>query len=114
MENNKLIPDHVFETFRDKFKTKTYPNIIRTRNITKDGLNILIDKNKVVWSFTVYYDDEFNYIEGNVLWGSNDVLIYFEKIVNETTYKLFILTLDIDNIKMLLSGLNKYYTIDKI
>ena len=61
MENNKLIPDHVFETFRDKFKTKTYPNIIRTRNITKDGLNVLIDKNKVVWSFTVYYDDEFNY-----------------------------------------------------
>jgi len=114
MENEKLIPGHVFDTFRDKFKTKTYPNIIRTRNITKDGLNVLTNKNKVIWSFTFYDNSEFYYIEGNIWWGSDKVLIYFEKIVNETTYKLFILTLDIDNIKMLLSGLNKYYTIDKI
>lgn len=114
MENNKLIPDHVFETFKNKFKTETYPNIIRTKNITKDGLDILINKNKVLWSSTVYDHSEFNYIEGNIWWGSNEVLIYFEKIENDSTYKVFILTTDLNKINMLLMGLNKFFTIDKI
>jgi hypothetical protein len=113
MDKDKIIPDHVFNTFKNNFKTEIYPNIIRTRNITKDGLNILITKNKVLWSSTIY-DGEFNYISGTVKWGGNEVLVYFEKIVNETSYKLFILTLDVDSIKLLLSGLNKFYTIDKI
>ena len=114
MENNKLIPDHVFETFKNKFKTETYPNIIRTKNITKDGLDILLNKNKVLWSSTVYDHSEFNYIEGNIWWGSNEVLIYFEKIENDSTYKVFILTTDLNKINMLLMGLNKFFTIDKI
>ena len=113
MDKDKLIPDHVFNTFKNNFKTEIYPNIIRTRNITKDGLNLLTSKNKVLWSSTIY-DGDFNYISGIVKWGSNEVLVYFEKIVNETSYKLFILTLDVDNIGLLLSGLNKFYTIDKI
>ncbi len=114
MENEKLIPDHVFETFRNKFKTETYPNIIRTRSITKDGLDILINKNKVLWSSTVYDYSEFKYIEGNIWWGNYDVLIYFKKIENDSTYKVFILTTDLNQISMLLMGLNKFFTIDKI
>jgi hypothetical protein len=114
MDKDKLIPDHVFDTFKNNFKTESHPNIIRTRNITKDGLDILINKNKVLWSSTIYDVGEFNYVAGTVKWGSNEVLVYFEKIINETTYKLFILTLNIDSISMLLSGLNKFYTIDKI
>lgn len=114
MENDKLIPDHVFETFKNNFKTDIYPNIIRTRNITKEGSDILINKNNVLWSSTVYDNGVFNYIAGTVKWGSNRVLVYFEKVTDNTTYKVFILTTDLDDANMLLIGLNKYFTIDRI
>lgn len=114
MEKEELIPGHVFERFKNKFKNDNYPNIVRTLNIKKDGLDILTNKNKVIWSSTVFDGNNFHFIEGIIWWGSNDVFIYFEKIENDSSYKLFILTLDLDNIKTLLVGLNKFYTIDKV
>jgi hypothetical protein len=114
MDEEKLIPDHVFETFKNNFKTDTYPNIIRTRNIIKDGLDILINKNKVLWSSTIYDSGVFNYISGTVKWGTNEVLVYFEKVTDNSTYKVFILTTDLNDTNMLLIGLNKYFTIDRI
>ena len=38
----------------------------------------------------------------------------FKKIENDSTYKVFILTTDLNQISMLLMGLNKFFTIDKI
>jgi len=114
MDKDKLIPDHVFDTFENNFKTESHPNIIRTRNITKDGLDILINKNKVLWSSTIYDVGEYNYIAGTVKWGTNEVLVYFEKVTDNSTYKVFILTTDLNHINMLLIGLNKYFTIDRI
>lgn len=114
MDKDKLIPDHVFDTFENNFKTESHPNIIRTRNITKDGLDILINKNKVLWSSTIYDVGEYNYIAGTVKWGTNEVLVYFEKVTDNSTYKVFILTTDLNHINMLLIGLNKFFTIDRI
>jgi hypothetical protein len=110
MEEN-IIPEHVINRFLNK--NSNYPNIVRTRNITLDGINVLIEKNNLEWTNSIY-DKGYTYIEGLVVWGKSKTFIYFKKNENELTYKIHILTEDISKIDMLLIGLNKYYTIDKI
>ena len=114
MKKEQEIPDYVFEFYKKTYHIDDYPNIVRTRNITKSGLDILLNKNKLVWSSTIHDDGMFNYIQGCVVWGSNPVLIYFKKLENDSSYKLFILTSELDNINLLLIGLNKFFTIDKV
>jgi len=110
MEENN-IPEHVVNQFLNK--NSSYPNIVRTRNITLDGINVLIEKNNLEWTNSIY-DKGYIYIEGLVVWGKSKTFLYFKKNENEFTYKIHILTEDISKIDMLLIGLNKYYTIDKI
>ena len=45
MEENKEIPDYVFDRYNVNFETKVRPNIVRTKNITSEGINLLIQKN---------------------------------------------------------------------
>jgi hypothetical protein len=90
------------------------PNVIRTRNITKLGLDTLMEKNILEWSSSVYYDDGYHYMEGLIKWGKNNVWLYFKKIDNDSTYKLYILTFTNQDVVMLLRGLNKYFTIDRV
>lgn len=110
MEENN-IPEHIINEFLNK--NSNYPNIVKTRNITLDGIKVLIEKNNLDWTNSIY-DKGYIYIEGLVVWGKSKTLIYFKKNENEFTYKIHILTEDISKIDMLLIGLNKYYTIDKI
>lgn len=113
MEEKEEIPNHVIERYKITFKESLQPNIVRTKNITSDGVNTLIEKNKLIWSKS-NYDKSFTHIEGVVLWGSSEVIVYFKKIDNENTYKIYILTNNLEKINMLLVGLNKFFTIDKI
>jgi hypothetical protein len=53
-------------------------------------------------------------MEGVIRWSKNQVLIYFQKVENESTYKINILTDDLSRIDILLVGLNKFFTIDNI
>jgi hypothetical protein len=113
MEENKEIPDYVFNRYNVNFETKVRPNIVRTKNITSEGINLLVQKNNLLWSNSIY-DNGYLHIEGIVWWGSDQVFIYFQKIEGESTYKLYILTEKLILINMLLIGLNKFFTIDKI
>ena len=113
MDKDKLIPDHVFDTFKNNFKTESHPNIIRTRNMTKLGVDTLIEKNGLEWSSSIF-DEVYYYTEGLIQWGKNSVWFYFKKIDNDSTYKMYILTNKDQNLTMLMNGLNKYFTIDRL
>lgn len=113
MNENELIPEHVFERYKTYFDMEQKPNIVKSKNITKDGVDVLINKNNLLWTFSTYEDD-YIYFEGIIHWGSNKVFIYFKKLESENTYKLYVINDNLDSIKLLLVGLNKFFTIDKI
>ena len=115
MADNKedIVPNHVYDTYKRIFNTDNYPNIVRTKNVTIEGVKTLIEKNSLIWTNSIY-DSKYTHLEGIVIWGSLSVIVYFKKIENDSTYKVYILTSLLDNINMLLVGLNKFFTIDKI
>ena len=111
MEEKEEIPNHIFDRYRSINKFEFYPNIVRTKNIIRDGVDVLIKKNKLLWTNS-NYDKRYIHNEGLIVWGGE--FLYFKKLDNDTTYKLYILTQDITKVEMLIFGLNKYFTIDKI
>lgn len=113
MEKEPILPEYVIDKYKTLFNSFPFPNIVRTRNITREGLYSLIEKNELKWSYS-HYINGYEYIEGIVGWGSKPVLLYFKKLDNDNTYKIYALTNNIDNLDMLLIGLNKFFTIDKI
>jgi len=115
MEEIEEIPKHIFERFMKTFDKKFIPNTVRTKNINAVGLKTLIEKNTLVWSNSIY-DTIYTYIDGLVIWGSlsSEVFVYFKKVDSDNTYKIYILTDDNSKVDMLLIGLNKFFTIDKI
>jgi hypothetical protein len=114
MEKEKEIPQHILDYCKKTQDSVLEPNIIRTRNITKLGLDTLMEKNLIEWSSSVYHEDTYLYMEGLIRWGSNNIWLYFNKIDNDPTYKLYILTFANQDILMLLRGLNKFFTIDRL
>jgi hypothetical protein len=114
MEKEKEIPQHILNYCKETENSVLEPNIIRTRNITKLGLDTLMEKNLIEWSSSVYHEDTYLYMEGLIRWGSNNIWLYFNKIDNDPTYKLYILTFANQDILMLLRGLNKFFTIDRL
>lgn len=113
MEIREEIPEYVFDIYKTTFNKTEHPNIIRTRNITMEGVNMLINKNTLIWSSSVF-DKIYVYMEGAISWGKVGVIIYFYKIDNDSTYKVYILTDELKKIDMLMVGLNKFFTIDKL
>lgn len=113
MEKEQEIPQHILDFYKTNHESVLNPNIIRTRNITKQGIDTLIEKNGLEWSASIY-DDKHYYIEGLIQWGKNHLWFYFKKIDNDSTYKMYILTDKDRDITMLMNGLNKYFTIDRI
>ena len=113
MEREQDIPQHIIDFYKSKYGSVLNPNIIRTRNITKQGIDTLIEKNGLEWSSSLY-DETYYYMEGLIQWGKNHLWFYFKKIDNDSTYKMYILTDKDRDITMLMNGLNKYFTIDRI
>ena len=113
MEKEQEIPQHILDYYKSTNDSVLNPTIVRTRNVTKLGLDTLIEKNGLEWSTSVF-QDTYNYMEGLIRWGKNSVWLYFKKIDNDSTYKLYILTNKDQNLTMLINGLNKYYTIDRL
>lgn len=111
-DNKKIIPDNIIDIFLTK--NKIYPSIIKTKNIVKDGFNLLKEKNESIWLYSDY--DGVNVIlkEGLIKYGKTDIFLYFKKVDHENIYNLNVLYLlkDSDNLIFLLKGLNKYFTID--
>lgn len=114
MEKEKEIPQHILDYCKKIQDSVLEPNVIRTKNITKLGLDTLMEKNLIEWSSSIYYEGIYQYVEGLIRWGKNNVWLYFKKIDNDSTYKLYILTFKNQDVVMLLRGLNKYFTIDRV
>lgn len=113
MEKEQDIPQHILDFYKTKNDSVLNPNIIRTKNITKQGIDTLIEKNGIEWSSSIY-DDKYYYMEGLIQWGKNNVWFYFKKIDSDSTYKLYILKEKDKELTLLINGLNKYFTIDRI
>lgn len=113
MEKEQEIPQHIVDYYKSINNSVLNPTTIRTRNVTKLGVDTLIEKNGLVWSSSIF-DDAYYYMEGLIRWGKNPVWLYFNKIDNDSTYKLYILTNEDQNLMMLINGLNKYFTIDRL
>ena len=113
MEKEQEIPQHILDYYKSTNDSVLNPNIIRTRNMTKLGVDTLIEKNGLDWSSSIF-DEVYYYMEGLIRYGKTPVWFYFKKIDNDSTYKLYILTNKDQNLTMLINGLNKYYTIDRL
>lgn len=113
MNKEQEIPQHILDFYKVNCNSVLNPVIIRTRNITKTGIETLIEKNGLEWSSSVY-DEKYHYIEGLIQWGKNHLWFYFKKINDDSTYKMYILTDKDRDISLLINGLNKYFTIDRI
>jgi hypothetical protein len=117
MEEKKefKIPDHVINTYIDKYDI--YPSITQTRNVIQDAIDLLTKKNKKLW-FESIYDGEKTFLKKVLIDYSTTykIMIYVSSIDNEKVYKLFVFSdsEETNNVGLLLKGLNKYYTIDKI
>jgi hypothetical protein len=111
-DNKNLIPNNIIDIFLTK--NKIYPSIIKTKNIVKDGFNLLKEKNESIWLYSDY--DGVNVIlkEGLLKYGKTDVYVYFKRVEHENVYNINVLYLlkDTENLNFLLKGLNKYFTID--
>jgi hypothetical protein len=106
------IPDHVIDFFISNYQK--YPSIVNTRNISKEGLSKLTEKNNIEWSKSFFDGKKHYYNEGLIKYGNNKILMYFKKLEHENVFKLNILYSleDNEHLNFLLVGLNKYYTID--
>lgn len=107
-----IIPENIISDFM--LRHIEYPSIIITKNVTRDGVVKLYEKNKLVWYVATHDGKVLDYKEGLIQYGKNKIMIYFSKLENENVFKLKILnTLDSKEIVyLLLKGIDKYYTID--
>lgn len=112
MEQNDLIPDHVIEFYKINFNQ--YPSILKTKNITNQGLTKLVDNNSIEWLDSEFDGKKQDFKQGIIKYGKNEILLYFKKMEHENIYFLKILysLKDMNNVNLLLVGLNKYFTID--
>ncbi len=107
-----ILPKYITERYVESFSV--FPSIIRTKNITKEGIDELTKKNKIVW-FNKFFDgNKYHNLEGLITYGSKSDMIYYDKVESENIYKLYVLTNgeNSEAISFLIKSLNKYNTID--
>lgn len=112
MENKDIIPDHIIELY--KVKHNYYPSILKTKNITNQGLTKLIENNSIEWLDSEFDGKKQNYLQGAINYGKTNILLFFKKMEHENIFTIKILYSldDMNNVNLLLVGLNKYFTID--
>lgn len=90
-----------------------YPSIIETDFYLYDALNIIIEKNKLIWSIKKFDGYSQNMIEGLIKFNDSDIYLSFVKRVDDNTYKFFVLFPEHlnDSVLFMLNTLKKYKTI---
>jgi hypothetical protein len=109
-----IVPDHIVDIFIKKYEL--YPCLVQTRNVTVEAIDVLTKKNKMLWFYKVY-NNEFFIKQALIDYSSlYKIMVFVDSKENEKVYKLFILSSNDSgtNIDLLIKGLNKFYTIDKI
>lgn len=112
MEEIDKLPDHVIDFYKINFNK--YPSILKTRNITNQGLTKLVDNNSIEWLDSEFDGKKQDFKQGVIKYGKNEILLFFKKLDHENVYLLKILysLKDMNNVNLLLVGLNKFFTID--
>ena len=114
MEEKKdfILPNYITEIYDSSFTI--LPSIIQTKNITKEGIDELIKKNKLVWYRKFFDGNHLFNLEGLLMYGTKMDMIYYEKVGGESVYTLYILTNGENDemISFLIKSLNKFNTID--
>lgn len=106
---NNEIPEHINDQFLKQFGQ--YPSQTDIISIKKDGVDLLLKKNEIIWYKRVIYENNEVYDEGVIGYGNNRIYIYFKRFVGGTAYRLSILTVGIKDdvtLKMLINGLKPY------
>ncbi len=106
------IPDNVLEIFKKHFEF--IPSETFVGGVKKEGVDILLKKNELVWFKRFTNSNIEIYKEGIVKYGTNNVYIYFNKNEDESIYKLVILSNGIKDditLKILINGLKSYFTV---
>jgi hypothetical protein len=106
------LPECVIDIFKNDFGL--VPSETFVGNIKKDGIDILLKKNEVVWFKRMISSGIELYGEGLIKYGTNKLYIYFNKNEDESIYKLSILSVgksDDATLKILINGLKQYLTI---
>jgi hypothetical protein len=114
--NNKevkkiTVPDNVFK-LSEKIIGEL-PSIIEMDYYTYDSLNIILEKNNLIWSEKYFNGSTTIYQKGLVSIDDNQILLYFIKRYDENTYKYFSLSKEssTDSIIYFINNLKKYKTI---
>lgn len=112
MEEIDKLPDHVIDFYKINFNK--YPSILKTKNITNQGLTKLVDNNSIEWLDSEFDGKKQDFKQGVIKYGKNEILLFFKKLDHENVYLLKILysLKDMNNVNLLLVGLNKFFTID--
>lgn len=113
-ENSKkteTIPEEII-----KHSTKSLgvlPSIIETDYYTVDALELVISKNKIIWSDKYYNGTITIYNSGLIGFKESDILFYFIKRDNENLYKFYSLSKEesTDSVIFYLNKLKKFKTI---
>ena len=110
-----IVPEHVLDIFVKKYEQ--FPCFIQTKNVTVDAINVLTKKNKMVW-FSKVFDGQNTLIKEALIDYSSTykIMVYVKSKESEKIYKLIIMSSEDSgvNVDLLLKGLNKFYTIDRI
>lgn len=65
------------------------PTVIETEFYTKDALDRILEKNKIVSSYKTYDGDNITLIDGLIRFSESISFLYFIKRKDENTYKFY-------------------------
>jgi len=116
MDDNKKkevkykLPDNILKLTEG---TIEYPSVIETDFYIKEALDIILSKNKIVWSVKYFSGSSIDIKEGLVKFDNSNTYLYFIKRVDETTYKFYEIIPEESSDSMIyyLNSLKKYKTI---
>jgi hypothetical protein len=74
-ENNFILPSYITEKYQDLFSL--LPSVIQTKNITKEGIDELTKKNKLIWFRKFFDGNTLINMEGILSYGSKPDMIIF-------------------------------------
>lgn len=108
-QKNIDLPEFIKDTFKTEFGV--FPSETFFGGIKKEGIDILLKKNKLIWFKREIVGGSEVYNEGTIVYGTNKIHIYFKKNEDELVYKVLILSDakgDDSLIQILINGLKQY------
>jgi len=108
-QSNLELPDCVIEIFKKDFEV--IPSETFIGSIKKDGIDLIVKKNEILWYKKVIHQNQEILNEGVVGYGAHRMYIYFKRDEGGSSYRLTILTVgskDDITLKMLINGLKPY------